>query len=389
MIELFLKNKIVNYSPKAQEAYKTVNRPFGEREQCEYNFSFLENYTPNNTYFLSKEKREYLHNIGDLRKNLNKDFSANTKLIYSSLIIDFSYASSKLEGNTYNYIDTKTLIEKGQVSLSNSVEDTTMVLNHKSAIEYIFSHIDSINYDTSTIKIIHGFLADDLIENEMAIGEIRKCPAGIGNSGYQPLFDPEKIAIELKKIMTKVSQIKDPYEQSIFLLTFIPYLQTFEDVNKRTSRVFCNIPLIKNGLCPISFLQVDTKDYCSAMLSIYENNDISILQDLYVSMYESSVAKYIAIDKNKQRYIPDKDAVRLRTNIFKCVTDIVKYCIDSDYYIEHLPYKEEDKLLLKKYVNKRLEGLSESNLPKYGLTLEDLYNYQNYKDNNQTMNITI
>jgi Fic family protein len=39
-------------------------------------------------------------------------------------------------------------------------------------------------------------------------------------------------------------------------MVHLPYLQPFEGVNKRTSRLAANIPLIRHNLCPLSFIDV-------------------------------------------------------------------------------------------------------------------------------------
>ena len=39
-------------------------------------------------------------------------------------------------------------------------------------------------------------------------------------------------------------------------MVHIPYLQPFEDVNKRVSRLGANIPLIKHNLSPLSFIDM-------------------------------------------------------------------------------------------------------------------------------------
>ena len=41
-------------------------------------------------------------------------------------------------------------------------------------------------------------------------------------------------------------EINDAFEQAFFLMVHIPYLQAFEDINKRVSRLSANIPLIKH-----------------------------------------------------------------------------------------------------------------------------------------------
>ena len=79
----------------------------------------------------------------------------------------------------------------------------------------------------------------------------------IAQSSYQPLDIPYAIEEEFEVLIDKASEIIDPFEQSFFLLVHIPYLQAFDDINKRTSRIASNIPLLKADLAPMSFLAVD------------------------------------------------------------------------------------------------------------------------------------
>ena len=57
-------------------------------------------------------------------------------------------------------------------------------------------------------------------------------------------------------LLDKVGQVTDPFEQSFFAMVHVPYLQPFADVNKRTSRLLANLPLIRANLCPLAFLDV-------------------------------------------------------------------------------------------------------------------------------------
>ncbi|MDP2091200.1 MAG: hypothetical protein Q8K30_06420 [Candidatus Gracilibacteria bacterium] len=65
------------------------------------------------------------------------------------------------------------------------------------------------------------------------------------------------------------------------------------DINKRTSRIGANIPLIKNGLIPFSFLQIKDRDYINAILAVYELNDVSLMRDLFVNNYLLNMKRYI------------------------------------------------------------------------------------------------
>ncbi len=59
-------------------------------------------------------------------------------------------------------------------------------------------------------------------------------------------------------------------------MVHIPYLQPFEAVNKRVSRLAANIPMVRQNLCPLSFVDVPRDDYTHAMLAIYELNTPTI-----------------------------------------------------------------------------------------------------------------
>ncbi len=76
------------------------------------------------------------------------------------------------------------------------------------------------------------------------------------------------------------------------MLVYLSYLQAFEDVNKRTSRLSCNIPFIKLNLCPLSFTDVSRDDYTAALLAIYEKNDMTPMLDLYCWVYIRSCEQY-------------------------------------------------------------------------------------------------
>jgi Fic family protein len=65
----------------------------------------------------------------------------------------------------------------------------------------------------------------------------------------------------LDSLLEKANRISDPYEQSFFVMVHLPYLQPFADVNKRTSRLAANLPLIRANLCPLTFLDVPEQAY--------------------------------------------------------------------------------------------------------------------------------
>lgn len=88
----------------------------------------------------------------------------------------------------------------------------------------------------------------------------------------------------------------------------LPYLQPFEDVNKRVSRLAASIPLIRQNLSPISFVDVPARDYIDGLLGVYELNQIDLLRDVFVWAYERSSAQYAVVKQS----LGEPDPFRLR-----------------------------------------------------------------------------
>ncbi len=219
-------------------------------------------------------------------RRLRKDDIAGTYAhqIYNRLLVDLSYNSSRLEGNTYSLPETQKLLLKGEAAEGKLDEERTMILNHKEAIRYLIDNAPRLQVDSLTICTLHFLLVGALVEVEDA-GRIRREGIKIWGSVYIPYEDPKQLQARLDLIAQKASQIEDPYEQSFFLLVHVSYLQAFIDVNKRTARLSSNIPLIQKNLVPLSFNDVTREDYNSAIITIYELQDIRPLLDLYRFSY--------------------------------------------------------------------------------------------------------
>lgn len=140
-------------------------------------------------------------------------------------------------------------------------------------------------------------LAENLLTNSKFLGRIRNIAVGISGSNCKPLNHPDILKSYFELFISKINLIKDPFEQSIFSLIHLPYLQAFEDVNKRTSRLVANISLFKHNLRPLSFVDVEQDIYVKALLGVYEKNDISLIKDLYMWAYHRSSQKYSAVQQ--------------------------------------------------------------------------------------------
>jgi fido (protein-threonine AMPylation protein) len=311
----------VPVSPQGEEIKAYVRQPRAMRPPVGYKLSFLEQYHPNHTAYLPQELRDQLHAMGTARVE-QTPAGTFARDILNRLLIDLSWASSQLEGNTYSRLDTERLIELGQAAEGKDALETQMILNHKQAIEYLVLDPAHAQLTTDCVIALHAFLSDGLMADPTAVGRLRRRAVEIGGSVYLPVALPQRLEELFGIVMQMASEIDDPFEQAFFLMVHLPYLQPFEDVNKRTSRLAANIPLIRHNLCPLSFIDVPQPAYVDAMIGVYELNRIELLRDVFVWAYERSCQQYVAV---KQNVVPPNIfRLRYRQALSEVVAAIVK-----------------------------------------------------------------
>jgi Fic family protein len=139
---------------------------------------------------------------------------------------------------------------------------------------------------------------------------------------YLPVALPQRLEELFGIVIQMAAEIADPFEQAFFLMVHLPYLQPFEDVNKRVSRLAANIPFIRHNLCPLSFIDVPQQAYVDAMIGVYEINRIELLRDVFVWAYERSCQQYAAVKQNVAP--PDIFRLRYRQALSEVVAAIIR-----------------------------------------------------------------
>lgn len=298
-----------------------VRQPLMMRRPVGYNRGFLDEYEAGVTFYLPCDLREQLHEIGRTSVE-GRPAGTYARDILNRLLVDLSWASSRLEGNTYSRLDTQNLIEFGQVAEGKNIVETQMILNHKAAIEMLIEDAQDIGFDVFTFQNLHAILSENLMRDDAASGRLRRRPVEISGTVFQPLAMPQVLEECFQTVLTKTAAVSDPFEQAFFLMVHLPYLQPFEDVNKRVSRIGANIPLIKNNLCPLSFIDVPERSYVEGILGVYELNRVELLRDVFVWAYERSCQRYLAITQSMGE--PDPIKIRYRDVITRVVQTIVR-----------------------------------------------------------------
>lgn len=308
-------------SPAGEDIRAYLRQPATARKPVSYNRAFLESYRPNETFYLSTSERAHLAAVG------KPDFEAQpagtyAKQILKRLLIDLSWNSSRLEGNTYSLLDTRRLIEFGEEAEGRDRLEAQMILNHKDAIEFLVSTAEEIGFNRYTVLNLHAILANNLLADESAAGRLRRIAVGIEKSVFHPLEVPQLIEEYFEQILDSAAVIENPFEQAFFVMVQLPYLQPFDDVNKRVSRLSANIPLIKGNFSPLSFTDVPRDTYMEAVIGVYEMNRVELLRDVFIWAYERSAARYAAVRQSLGE--PDPFRLEHRETLRTIVSEIVR-----------------------------------------------------------------
>ena len=297
-----------------------VRKPVG------YDRAFLDSYRPNESFHLSVQERAQLREIGTPRIE-EQPAGTYARQILNRLLIDLSWNSSRLEGNTYSLLDTTSLIETAEEAEGKDRREALMILNHKEAIEFLVENATDIGFNRYTILNLHAALADNLLPDPEAAGRLRRRVVGIEGSVFHPLGVPQLIEEAFDQALASAGAIEDPFEQAFFAMVQLPYLQPFDDVNKRVSRLAANIPLIRANLAPLSFEDVARELYTEAILGVYELKRVELLRDLFLWAYGRSAARHAAVRQSLGE--PDPFRMRHRSALRELVGAVVRKHMDQ------------------------------------------------------------
>lgn len=205
------------------------------------------------------------------------------------LIIELSWKSSKIEGNTYTLLDTERLILENREAPGHDHQEAQMILNHKDAFTFVREHAGEFRtLSRVNLEKLHSILVKD-----MAVGfGLREKPVGVTGSVYRPLDNIHQIREGIEALSSAVSRVTTPYAKAMIALLGISYLQPFADGNKRTSRLFANAILLAHGCAPLSYRSVDENEYREAILVFYELNSIVPFKRIFVEQYTFSASNY-------------------------------------------------------------------------------------------------
>ena len=252
-----------------------------------YNFNLLKVFP--NDIFTDEELKKLEASTNEYNRRTANLSATIRKKELERLVIELSWKSSKIEGNTYTLLDTEKLILENKEASGHSKTETQMILNHKDAFDYIRKYSSQFKTVTrKNLEELHSVLVKGLDVN---LG-IRTKPVGVTGSIYRPLDNIYQITEAVEEFSKVISQSKTAYAKALMALLGISYIQPFEDGNKRTARLMTNGLLISHSLAPLSYRSIEEEEYRSAMLVFYEINSIVPMKKIFIDQYNFAAENY-------------------------------------------------------------------------------------------------
>lgn len=308
-------------SPEGGAIGVQVRRAPMYRRPIGYQPQFLQAYQPGETFYLPPALRRHLQELGRTAQGA-QPADPLARDLQERLLVDLSWASSRLAGNTYGRQDAHNLVALGRIAPGKAASDTQMLLNQQAAIEMLLAEGDEVALDAFTFQNLHAVLSQDLLPDPHASGRLRQRPTEIAGTVFEPLAVPALLHDCFALLLDKAAAIPDPLEQAFFVLVQLPYLQPFDAANQRVARMGANIPLLRHRLCPLSFIDVPQGLYGDAMRGVYELNDVALLRDVFAWAYERSCQRYLA--PTHPLGAPDPLKIQYREALIQAVQTIVQ-----------------------------------------------------------------
>jgi len=232
---------------------------------------------------LEKLQKEFVKNFSkyDSQTIINKEFER--------IMIEFSWKSSAIEGNTYSLLGTEALIKNNVIGKGKTKEETQMILNHKDAFHEAIQNKEKFRkLQFSDIEYIHSVLIKKLGISK----NIRNAAVGITGTKYKPLDNSHQIKEVAQEMVKLINQKESFFEKAFLVLILISYIQIFEDGNKRTARMISNAILLAYNSIPLSYRIVEVEEYKKAVVLFYEINNISYFKQIFIDQFTDAVNNY-------------------------------------------------------------------------------------------------
>ncbi|WP_127584408.1 Fic family protein [Paenibacillus koleovorans] len=217
------------------------------------------------------------------------------KSIREHLIVNWTYHSNAIEGNTLTLSETKVALEGITVG-GKTIKEHLEAINHRDAILYVEEIVRNQEpLSEWQIKNIHRLILKG-IEEEHA-GVYRK--ENVLISGARPIPpDALQVGPQMQRFMIWYEgegRRLHPIELAARVHIEFVGIHPFIDGNGRTSRLLLNFELMKHGYPPIVIEKENRSEYYAALDYAHTTGDSAIFIELVAGVLDRTLDFYLKL----------------------------------------------------------------------------------------------
>ncbi len=240
---------------------------------------------------------KYNSDIESLKKilsSLRPLTQGELKRFRDDFLIDYTYNTNAIEGNTLTLRETAMVLNDGITISKKPLKDHLEAIGHKEAFEYVEEMVrNQSSLSESLIKDIHSLV---LMDQPRDKGKYRSVPVSIMGAIHETA-QPWDVPIQMEKLLFSYNKEKVfSFEKTARFHLELEAIHPFIDGNGRTGRLILNLELMKAGYLPINIKYVDVESYYECFSFYHQNGKNPEKLTHLISTYEKQeLIRYIGI----------------------------------------------------------------------------------------------
>jgi Fic family protein len=217
------------------------------------------------------------------------------KRIYDEVLVEFTYNSNAIEGNTLTLKETALALEGATIG-EKPLKDHLEAIGHKDAFLYITELVsEKIPISEWVIRNIHSLV---LIDKPNDKGVYRRMPVKISGAFHEPP-QPYLVSKKMEDLVAGYeSDKKHAIEKAALFHLNFEGIHPFIDGNGRTGRLLLNLTLMREGYPPVNVKFTDRKKYYDCFEFFFRDGDASHMVELVAGYIKERLTQTLRVLQN-------------------------------------------------------------------------------------------
>lgn len=218
--------------------------------------------------------------------------SGELKRLQDEFLVEFTYNSNAIEGNTLTLQETAMVLE-GLTIDQKPLKDHLEAVGHRDAFLYVISLVsDKVPISERIIREIHALVLMNKPEDK---GVYRRISVKIMGAHHEPP-QPYLVPIQMEQLVVDLSRDnRHTIEKAALFHLNFEGIHPFIDGNGRTGRLLLNLMLMQAGYPPIDVKFSDRRKYYACFDSYFRDNDPSPMVNMVGEYVKERLSHYLSL----------------------------------------------------------------------------------------------